>query len=183
MPKFGNTATTRKPGQAPKIAGTGGGGFLRQPTIVGELIIVTPIEVVTGIYNEGKPDARETRQLKADVVVLTGAHKGNHPGLFLSGRPIIDAGEEIINDQADTVLAGRMTRKPLKKYSSVWATPTDLEKAIADPAVVVPNNAYSWLIPNPSDEDMKLITAFYAGGEQEPTDEDAETEDEDPYAD
>ena len=176
MPKFGNTATTRKPGTAPKIASTGGGGFLRQPAIVGELVIVTPIEVVLGKFNEGEADERNTRQLKADVVVLTGPHKGNHPDLFLSGSPIINAGEEILSEKADTVLAGRMTRKPLMKYKNNWATPADLEKAIADPAVVVPNNAYSWLIPAPSTADLELVTAFYAGGEQEPSEDDAEPE-------
>jgi hypothetical protein len=141
-------------------------------------VIVKPVALKLGIYNEGKSDARETRQLEADVVVLSGPHKGEYPGLYLSGKPIVDAGVEILEEKADTVLAGRMTRKPLKKFKEHWATPDDLEKALADPNVVVPNNAYSWIIPAPSSADLEIVNAYYAGDVP-----DVDDEDEDPYAD
>jgi hypothetical protein len=180
MPKFGSTATGRPQGTAaPSYRSTGGsGGFLKQPALVGELVIVKPVALKLGKFNEGKPDERETRQLEADVVVLTGPHKGEYPGLYLSGRPIVDAGVEILDEKADTVLLGRMTRKPLKKYKDHWPTPEDLEKAIADPAVVVPNNCYSWIIPEPSTADTQIADAYYAGDVP-----DTDDEDDDPYAD
>jgi hypothetical protein len=179
MPSFaGTNSTTGK--AAPKIAGTGGGtgNWVRQPSIVGQLVIVTPVREKLGKFNEGKPDERTTRQLEADVVVLTGEHAGNHPGMFLSGRPIVDKGLEILGQ--DTVMAGRMIRKTLKKYRDNWPTPEALEAAIADPKVVVPNNAYTWLIPDPSASDLELIQAYYANGEQTPEPEDG---DGDPFGD
>jgi hypothetical protein len=189
MPKF--AGTSGRSTKAPKIQGTGGGStsFVRQPAIVGELVIVTPVEEKLGVWNEGKPDERKTRQLTADVVVLTGPHAGNYPGMFLSGRPIIDKGVEILEDEEDTpvaertVLAGRMIRKPLKKYKDAWPTPEALEAAIADPKVVVPNNAYSWLIPDPSEADMALIMAYYQGGQAEPSANDEGSDDGDPFED
>jgi hypothetical protein len=189
MPKF--AGTSGKSGtKAPKIQGTGGGStsFVRQPAIVGELVIVTPIEEHHGVYNEGKADERKTRQLTADVVVLTGPHAGTYPGMYLSGRPIIDKGVEILEDEEDvpvaerTVLAGRMIRKPLKKYREAWPTPEALETAISDPKVVVPNNAYSWLIPDPSEADMAKIMAYYQGGQQAPAADD-DSDDGDPFED
>jgi hypothetical protein len=173
VPNFAGT-NTKAPVRRPPVKSTGG-NFLSQPALVGQLLIVTPVEVVHGVYNEGKSDERPTRRLKADVVVLTGEHAGNHPNLLLSGKPIVDAGEEILEDEVDTpvadrtVLAGRLTRKALKKYKDNWSTPEKLEAAIADPNVVVPNNAYSWLIPTASKEDMDLVTAYYENGATEPT--------------
>jgi hypothetical protein len=168
MPKFANTAGTRT---APKIAGTGV-GFLTPASLVGELIIVTPIEIVHGTFNEGKPDARATTRLKADVVVLTGPHRGNHPSFLLNGSPIVTKAEEILEATADgdgsdddgAVIAGRLTRKPLKAYKTNWATPEALEIAISDPNIVVPNNAYSWLVPNPSGPDLEKVLAYFAEG-------------------
>lgn len=176
MPNFGSTAPTRKPGTKPAFSGTGA-GFLTQPALIGELIIVTPVSIEKSIYNEGKPDARESTRLKADVVVLTGPNKGEHPNMLLSGSPIWQKGQEILEEKRDEVLLGRMIRKPLKKYKDNWASPAELEAAIADPAVVVPNNAYSWLIPDANAADIALATAYYEGG----TIPDAD--DEDPYAD
>lgn len=176
MPKFGSTS-----GKAPSIAstGAGGGSFIRQPALVGELVIVTPVELKLGKYKEGTPEERDTRQLTSDVVVLTGPNKGKHPGMYLSGRPIVDKGVEILEAGEDTVMAGRMTRKPLKAYRKHWATSKDLERAIADPSVVVPNNAFSWLVPDCSPEDMALVMAYYEQGEtvQDGADE------EDPFED
>lgn len=160
MPTFSSTS-----GSMPTIQGTGTcGGFVRQTNLIGQLVVVRPVKVVTSLYNEGKPDQREDKKLIADVVVLTGEHAGEHAGVWLSGGKIIELGQAIIDDQLDSVLAGRMTRKPLKKFAKVWATPAELEEAIADPLVVVPSNAYAWLIPNPGPEDLALIQQYYATG-------------------
>jgi hypothetical protein len=173
MPKFAGTSGK----SAPKVEGTGGnsGSFVRQTNLVGELVIATPVEVIHGLYNEGKPDERPTRKLSADVVVLTGPHAGNHPAMHLSGGKIVDKGVEILDAKSDTVLAGRMTRVPLKKYREAWPTAEALEIAIADPKVVVPGNAYVWLIPDASAADMAKVMAYYQGGQETPSaDEDPE---------
>jgi len=177
MPKFGSTSGK----QAPKIAGTGTGTFVTQKALVGELVIATPVSIKIGKYNEGKPDERETRQLVADMVVLTGPHKGEHPGIYLSGGKIIDKGVEILEAKEDTVLAGRMIRTPLKKYRAQWPTPEALERAIADPSIVVPDNGYVWLIPDANEADMAKVMAYYGGG-LEQADEDGEDPD-DPFDD
>lgn len=176
MPTFGSTAKIRTPGPAPAFSGTGA-GFLTQAALIGELIAVKPIALEKSIYNEGQPDARESTRLKADVVVLTGPNKGEHPNMLLSGSPIWKKGQEILEAGSDTVLLGRMIRKTLKKYKDNWPTPEALEAAIANPQVVVPNNAYSWLIPDANAADIALATAYYEGGSI------PDTEDEDPYAD
>jgi hypothetical protein len=183
MPKFAGTSGTRT---APKIAGTGA-GFLTPASLVGELIIATPVEIVHGTFNEGKPDARPTKRLKADVVVLTGPHRGNHPSFLLNGSPIVNKAEEILEATADgdgsdddgAVIAGRLIRKPLKAYKGNWATPEALETAISDPNVVVPNNAYSWLIPNPTGPDLELVMAYFADGEVPAV----ESDESDPFGD
>jgi hypothetical protein len=185
MPKFGNTSTTNRPAgaKAPGFAGTGA-GFLTQAALIGELIIAQPVEIVHGVYNEGKPDARPTKRLKCDVVVLTGPNRGEHPNMLLSGSPIINAGEEILNatpkgQAVETVLLGRMIRKPLKRYKDHWATPDALEKAIADPTQVVPGNCFSWLIPDASASDQTMATAYYEQGTLPEKDD----EEEDAFAD
>lgn len=176
MPQFASTAT-RKPGNAPKFAGTGG-GFLTQASLIGELVACKPVEVVRGKFNEGKPNERETVRLKVDVVVLTGPNKGEHPNILLSGGKIIEQGQRIMDEKADEVLLGRMVRTPLKDYKAQWPTPAALETAIADPNVVVPSNSYAWLIPDASAADQALATAYYEGGAIPDADQD-----EDPYAD
>lgn len=161
MPTFAST-TGR---QMPKIEGTGSGGaFIRQANLLGELIIITPVKVEIGKFNEGKPDERETKKLIADVVVLTGANAGEHPGVWISGGKLIELGQTIIDQKLDSVIAGRMIRQPLKKYRTAWPTPEALEEAIADPKVVVPSNAYAWLVPNASAEDTAMIQEYYASG-------------------
>lgn len=175
MPKFGSTS-----GKAPNVTGTGGNGsFIRQPALVGELVIVVPVELKIGKYKEGTPEERETRQLTSDVIVLTGPNKGKHPGMYLSGKPIVDKGVEILEAGEDTVMAGRMIRKPLKRFTQYWATPEALEKAIADPATPVPSNSYTWLVPDANEADMALVSAYYEQGEtvQDGADE------EDPFED
>lgn len=181
MPKFGSTN-----GKAPAISSTGaGGGFIRQPGLVGELVIITPVALKLGKYKEGTPEERETRQLTSDVIVLTGPNKGKHPGMYLSGKPIVDKGVEILESEADTpvedrtVLAGRMTRKTLKRFRAHWPTPADLERAIADPGVVVPSNSYTWLVPDANEADMALVMSYYEQGGEVPSG----TDEEDPFED
>jgi hypothetical protein len=160
MPKFGST---NRDGHAPKFSGTGA-GFLTQAALLGELVAATPVEIVRGKYNEGKPGERETVRLKADVVVLTGPNKGEHPGMLLSGGKIVETGQRILNEKADEVILGRPVRTPLKAYKAQWATPAALEAAIADPNVVVPSNAFAWLIPDANASDVASATAYYSGG-------------------
>jgi len=155
--------------EKPRIGSTGGSGAVRQPALVGELVIVNPVSEMIGEFEDKATGVkRETRQLKADVVVLTGLNAGDHPGMFLSGKPVVDEGVRIVESKENTVMAGRLIRKPLKNYRKYWDTPADLEEAIADPKVVVPNNAYTWLIPAPSEDDLKLIDAYYENGRKTP---------------
>ena len=159
MPTFANNS------KMPSIQGTGNSGsFLRQAQLIGQLSIITPIKVEVSTYKPGTSEERETKKLIADVVVLTGLFAGSHPGVWLSGGKLIELGSNIIDQKLDSVIAGRMERKPLKKYREFWPTSADLEAAIADPKVLVASNAYSWLVPNPSAEDLALIQEYYATG-------------------
>lgn len=177
MPSFGSTASGS---QAPKFRSTGGGSFVKPAQLIGELILITPVEVeqVEG-YNH-KPGQPLKDRLTGDTTVLTGDLAGDYPGMWWSQAAIVKQGKRIVEGRLDEVIAGRLFRRPKREFRDEFPTKEALEEAFAKNPKLVPSTAYSWVIEPMDEADTKLATDYYANGRQVPEPDDV---DGDPFDD
>jgi hypothetical protein len=149
--------------------------------LVGELIMLTPIEV------ESVPQPKEfgggmKDRLTADTVVLTGQRAGEYPSMWWGQSGIVKKGKDILRANRGDLILGRIYRFPKRDMMKHYPSPAALEaafKAAADgKAPPVPNTAYFWSINDPAQDEIQAATEYLGGKPLK----DPSLDEEDPFA-
>lgn len=157
MPNFG--------GSTRKFSSTGGAGnFPQLSGIVGDLVMLTPIEIEMVPGYKAKPGEPLKPRLTADTVVLTGPSAGSYDGMWWGQQGIVKKGEQILKRSSDEMILGRLVRLP--KKDSDFESREELEEAFSQGGRNAPRGTdYFWVIEDGDTRaaDIELATKYLDG--------------------
>lgn len=158
MPQFAgaNGQTTPK-----FVSGSGGGTFPKAIELLGQLVMLTPIQVETVPGYEGKGT---TERLTADTVVLTGDRAGEYPSMWWGQSPIVKAAKEVLRRGNGDIILGRLYRFPQTGNKAKFPTRQAIEEALQNWRPGQPDVKYAWALETFTAEDAALATKFLEGG-------------------
>lgn len=157
MPRFaGSDGRT-----TPKfVSGSGGGTFPKAIELLGQLVMLTPIQVETVPGYEGKGT---TERLTADTVVLTGDRAGEYPSMWWGQSPIVKAAKEVLRRGNGDIILGRLYRFPQTGNKAKFPTRQAIEEALQNWRPGQPDVKYAWALEAFTPEDAELATRYLRG--------------------
>lgn len=157
MPNFAGASGQSTPNF---VSGSGGGNFPKAIELLGELVMLTPIEIekVTGYEGKGQID-----RLTADTVVLTGDRAGEYPAMWWSQSPIVKAAATVLRRGNGDVILGRLYRFPQSGNKAKYPTRQAIEEALQNWRPGQPDVKYAWALETFTAEDAALATRFIEG--------------------
>lgn len=157
MPQFASATGQSSPNF---VSGSGGGSFPRALELLGELVMLTPIEIekVPGYEGKGMID-----RLTADTVVLTGDRAGEYPAMWWSQSPIVKAAATVLRRGNGDIILGRLWRFPQSSNKAKYPTRQAIEEALANWRPGQPDVKYAWALETFTAEDAALATSYING--------------------